>query len=77
MSPNVVVRGRFVGGTFVPDGPLPDTEGPAELVITPAVAPTQPAPRKTLLDIVGRYSTPMTREQIDAELREERAGWDD
>jgi hypothetical protein len=77
MNPTVTIRGRFAGGVFVPDGPLPDTEGVAELVITPSAPQTEPVPRKTLLDIIGKYSRPMSREEIDAEFREERAGWDE
>jgi hypothetical protein len=29
----LVVKGRYANRTFVPDGPLPPEEGPAELVI--------------------------------------------
>ena len=36
MNQLLIVRGRYVGRTFIPDGPLPDAEGPAELVITPS-----------------------------------------
>ena len=36
MDQTLIVRGRYAGRTFIPDGPLPDAEGAAELVITPA-----------------------------------------
>ncbi len=32
----VVVRGRFTGGTFVPEEPLPVVEGTAQLIVFPA-----------------------------------------
>src|SRR4051812_45563458 len=35
MDQTLIVRGRYAGRTFIPDGPLPDAEGTAELVITP------------------------------------------
>ena len=35
MEQPLIVRGRYAGRTFIPDGPLPDEEGTAELVITP------------------------------------------
>ena len=34
MEQTLIVRGRHASRTFIPDGPLPDTEEPAELVIT-------------------------------------------
>ena len=41
MDQTLIVRGRYVGRTFIPDGPLPDAEGPAELVITPTSHPAR------------------------------------
>lgn len=38
MERTMTVRGRHVGRQFIPDGPLPDAEGTAELVITPITA---------------------------------------
>jgi hypothetical protein len=35
MAHTLIIRGRYVGRTFIPEGPLPDEEGTAELVITP------------------------------------------
>jgi len=35
MEQTLIVRGRYAGRTFIADGPLPDAEKPAELVITP------------------------------------------
>jgi hypothetical protein len=35
MNKTLVIRGRDANRMFIPDGPLPDAEGPAELVITP------------------------------------------
>ncbi len=34
MSNEVIVPGRYANHTFIPDGPLPDAEGKAELIIT-------------------------------------------
>ena len=49
MDQTLIVRGRYAGRTFIPDGPLPDAEGPAELVITPAPA----WPRGSVADAFG------------------------
>jgi len=35
MSQELIVHGRYVDHTFIPNGPLPDAEGKAELIITP------------------------------------------
>jgi len=40
MSRTLVIHGRYVDRNFVPDGPLPEIEGEAELIITPATSPT-------------------------------------
>jgi hypothetical protein len=35
MEQTLIVHGRYSGRAFIPDGPLPDTEGSADLVIAP------------------------------------------
>jgi len=35
MEQPLIVRGRYAGRTFIPDGPMPDEVGTADLVITP------------------------------------------
>jgi hypothetical protein len=49
MEQTLTVRGRYVGRTFIPDGPLPDEEGTAELVITPI----RPQARGSIADAFG------------------------
>jgi hypothetical protein len=68
MDQTLIVRGRYVGRTFVPDGPLPEAEGPAELVITLAT----PLARGSVADAFG--TAPMLRsgEDILAQVRVER-----
>jgi len=39
MSQTLVIHGRYVDRNFIPDGPLPEIEGEAELIITPAAFP--------------------------------------
>jgi hypothetical protein len=38
LSQELIITGRYVDHTFIPDGPLPDTEGKAALIITPTLA---------------------------------------
>jgi hypothetical protein len=71
MDQTLIVRGRYVGRTFIPDGPLPDTEGVAELVITPTPAPT----RGSVADAFGTATLLRSGDDILAQVRAERDEW--
>lgn len=73
MSQTLVVRGRYVGRTFIPDGPLPEAEGTAELVIS--LAPT-PA-RGSIADAFGTAAAVRTGDDILAQLRADHDEWED
>lgn len=73
MSQTLIVRGRYAGGTFIPDGPLPDTEGNAELVITPA----ESKPEKSIADTFGTASVLRSGDEILAQIRADRDEWGD
>jgi hypothetical protein len=73
MDETLVVRGRYAGRTFIPDGPLPDAEGPAELVITP----TPPQVRGSVADAFGTAPVLRSGEDILAQVRAERDEWGD
>ena len=72
MSKTVIVRGRYAGKTFIPEGPLPDTEGTAELVISPS---PRPATATSVFDLFGKAPRLRSAEDIAAQLREEREAW--
>jgi hypothetical protein len=74
MDAPVVIRGTFSNKTFVPLEPLPEAEGPAELIVH-AEAPK--APRHSILDAFGAAEHLRTAKDLDAQLAEERAAWDD
>ena len=73
MSDAVVIRGRYVNRTFVPDEPLPAVEGMAELI----VIPTKPPAAKTgsIFDHFGKAPVLRSREDIEAQIKEERDEW--
>ena len=73
MDQTLIVRGRYAGRTFIPDGPLPDAEGPAELVITPT--PTH-APG-SVADAFGTAPVLRSGDDILAQVRAEREEWGD
>lgn len=71
MDQTLTVRGRYVGRKFIPDGPLPDEEGTAELVITPI---PQKA-RGSIVDAFGKASVLRDGDDILAQVRADRAEW--
>ena len=73
MAQTLTIRGRYAGRTFIPDGPLPDTEGAAELVITPN--PTQPL--GSVADAFGSAAVLRTADDILAQVRADRDEWGD
>lgn len=73
MEQALTVRGRYVGRTFIPDGPMPDEEGTAELVITP----TRPKARGSIAEAFGRAPAPRSGDDLLAQLRADRDEWGD
>jgi hypothetical protein len=71
MEQTLIIRGRYAGRTFIPDSPLPDAEGAAELAITPARAPA----RGSVADAFGAAPVLRTRQDILAQLQAEREEW--
>jgi hypothetical protein len=89
MSQPLIVHGRYIGRTFIPDGPLPEAEGVAELVITPAVLKSETATEtasdmatdkssdKSIVESFGTASVLRTAEEILAQVRSDRDAWGD
>jgi hypothetical protein len=74
MSDTLIIRGRYTDRTFIPDGPLPDTDGTAELVITPAAAPRS---AKSIADAFGAAPNLRTGDDILSQIRIDRDDWGD
>jgi hypothetical protein len=72
MDQTLIIRGRYVGRTFIPDGPLPDAEGSAELVITPT-----PQAQRSIVDAFGAAPVLRSGDDILAQVRAERDEWGD
>ena len=74
MDTPVVIRGTFFNKTFVPTEPLPEAEGPAELIVhTQSPKDTRPS----IYDAFGKAKQLRTAGDLDAQLEEERAAWGD
>ena len=70
MSQTVIVHGRYVDHTFIPNEQLPDHEGTAQLVITQGTPPPQ-----SIFDLFGKARRLRTAEDIAAQVQEERNEW--
>jgi hypothetical protein len=73
MDQTLIVRGRYEGRTFIPDDPLPDAEGRAELIITPTV----PQAAGSVADAFGSATTLRSGADILSQLRAARDEWGD
>ena len=73
MNQPLIVHGRYVGRTFIPDGPLPDAEGLAELVITPTVPKTS----GSIAEAFGTVPVLRSSDEILAEIKADRDEWGD
>ncbi|MBX7104141.1 MAG: hypothetical protein K1X57_08665 [Gemmataceae bacterium] len=73
MSETLIVRGRYADRTFIPDGPLPDAAGSAELVISPGT----PKSGRSIADAFGTAKVLRSGDEILAQVRAERDEWGD
>ncbi len=74
MDSPVIIRGTFLNKTFVPSDPLPEAEGPAELIV---YVQSAKGPRHSISEAFGKAKNLRTAADLDAQLAEERAAWDD
>jgi hypothetical protein len=70
----LVIRGTFVNKTFLPTDPLPEAEGPAELIVH--VQPSRNS-QSSIFDVLGKAETLRTADDLDAQLQDERTSWGD
>ena len=73
MEQILIVHGRYAGRAFIPDGPLPDAEGRAELIITPLPS----RPHGSVADAFGTAPVLRSGDDILAQVRAERDEWGD
>jgi hypothetical protein len=73
MVERLLVHGRYVDRTFIPDIPLPDAEGAAELIITC----TAPQTQVSIAAAFGTATNLRSEQEILAQLRSDRDEWGD
>jgi hypothetical protein len=71
MSHELIVPGRYIDHAFIPDGPMPDAEGKAELIITPISSVSS----VSIFDLFGKAPRLRTAADIAAQIAEERSEW--
>jgi hypothetical protein len=75
MESLVVIRGEYVNKVFVPEGPLPEVEGPAELIVHAETPENVVSKRSSIYDAFGKAPRLRSAEELDARLEEERTAW--
>lgn len=73
MNHPLIIRGRYIDHTFIPDGPLPDAEGTAQLVITPTISNSG----GSIADAFGTAPVLRSGDEILAQLHTDREEWGD
>ena len=71
MPEPVVIRGRYEDRTFIPDQPLPDTFGLAELIIQPVLEQSS----RSIFDLFGKATRLRSAEDINSQLAADREEW--
>jgi hypothetical protein len=77
MSEAIVIRGTYAGQVFTPSEPLPVAEGPAELIVFPKEKTAPLAQPISIFDLFGKAPVLRSAEDIEAQVRDERAAWGD
>ena len=77
MDSPVIIRGTFTNQVFVPEGAVPKVEGRAELLVYEQPSERMAVRRPSIYDCFGKAKRLRSAEDIDAQIEEERASWDD
>jgi hypothetical protein len=75
MDTAIVIHGKIAEKQFVSDEPMPDVEGPAELIVYPKGATQQVPTGRSMFEFFGKAPQLRSAEDIDAQVREEREAW--
>jgi hypothetical protein len=77
MDTALVIHGKIAEKQFIADEPMPDVEGPAELIVYPTGLPQKEKAGTSIFDLFGKAEHLRSAEDIDAQIREEREAWGD
>jgi hypothetical protein len=74
MAAPIVIHGIVSKRQFISNEPMPDVEGPAELIVYLKEAVQLPK-RRSIFEFFGKAPKLRSAEDIDAQVREEREAW--
>jgi hypothetical protein len=77
MDSPVIFRGTFTNQVFVPESPIPQIEGRAELIVYEQKPESNDEDDSSLFDLFGKAPQLRSAEELDAQLKAERDSWDD
>ena len=77
MDTALVIHGKIAEKQFVSDEPMPDVEGPAELIVYPSGSVQEVPGGRSMFEFFGKAEHLRSAKDIDAQIREERDAWGD
>jgi hypothetical protein len=77
MDTALIIHGKIAEKQFISDEPMPDVEGPAELIVYASETPRNQKSGISIFDLFGKAEHLRSGEDIDAQIREEREAWGD
>ena len=69
MGTALIIHGKITEKRFVSDEPMPDVEGPAELIVYPKGAAPQVPKGRSMFEFFGKAPQLRSAEDIDAQVR--------
>jgi len=75
MDAAFVIRGKFTKKAFVSDDPMPDVEGPAELIVYPQDPRQKKRTGESMFGSFGKALQLRSAKDIDRQLQDERDSW--
>ena len=75
MDKPLIIRGVFQKRSFIPNEPVPDVEGPAELTVFAQNGGDSADRDTSMFDLFGKARQSRSAEDIDAQVQQERQSW--
>ena len=76
METAFIIRGRLREKAFVSDGPMPNVDGPAELIVYRERTTPEGGSSESMFELFGKAHNLRTGEDIDLQVQQERLSWD-
>ena len=70
MDAAIVIHGTITAKQFISDEPMPDVEGPAELIVYPKNTSREESSRVSIFDLFGKAPQLRSAADINVQVRE-------